>query len=275
MTPPLVISHSPFPHNHRLSSKQRSYSLSVCGILRRRGEARLLSVPAVRSHSESPPSACCAPRVCRALGVPQRSAPGAAPPRARAGRARRSAMEDPRVSACLACLTAAQDAAALEPRRLAAQMQEEVSPSRALRAACPTQELALTQPPALVATQLKAGEPRTSAGVAASLAAPGRPLEARVFGLSVLHHLIKSRWAVFAAEDRAALARLALDRLRDCASPRRACARGARPRDAPARDARRGRKCPRAVPAAPSRRALTPRAARSGRRRGRALGDQG
>jgi hypothetical protein len=33
---------------------------------------------------------------------------------------------DPRVGACLACLTAAQDAAALEPRRLAAQMQEEV-----------------------------------------------------------------------------------------------------------------------------------------------------
>ena len=35
-------------------------------------------------------------------------------------------MEDPRVAACLACLTAAQDAAALEPRRVAAQMQEEV-----------------------------------------------------------------------------------------------------------------------------------------------------
>jgi hypothetical protein len=33
---------------------------------------------------------------------------------------------DPRIGACLACLTAAQDAAALEPRRLAAQMQEEV-----------------------------------------------------------------------------------------------------------------------------------------------------
>ena len=63
--------------------------------------------------------------------------------------------------------------------------------------------------------QLKAGEPRASAGVAASLAAPGRPLEARVFGLSVLHHLIKARWSAFAAEDRAALARLALDRLRD------------------------------------------------------------
>jgi hypothetical protein len=39
-------------------------------------------------------------------------------------------MEDPRVAACLACLTAAQDAAAMEPRRLAAQMQEEVRPSR-------------------------------------------------------------------------------------------------------------------------------------------------
>jgi hypothetical protein len=69
------------------------------------------------------------------------------------------------------------------------------------------------------AAQLKAGDPRASAAVAASLSAAGRPLEARVFGLSVLSHLIKARWAAFSPEDRASLARLALDRLREGANP--------------------------------------------------------
>jgi hypothetical protein len=45
-------------------------------------------------------------------------------------------MEDPRVGACLACLAAAQDAAAMEPRRVAAQMQEEVRPRAATARSC-------------------------------------------------------------------------------------------------------------------------------------------
>lgn len=43
-----------------------------------------------------------------------------------------------------------------------------------------------------------------------------------MFGLGVLSHLVRSRWASFAPEDRAALARLALDRLREGARATRA-----------------------------------------------------
>jgi hypothetical protein len=89
------------------------------------------------------------------------------------------------------------------------------------------------------APQLKAGEPRASAGVAVALAARGQPLEARVFGLSVLGHLIKARWAEFAPDDRTTLARLALDRLREGAL--RACRRAARGALASAQLARRVR----------------------------------
>jgi exportin-5 len=106
--------------------------------------------------------------------------------------------DNPVVLQALGLLSAAQDAQGQGPRALAAQLQE----------------------------QLKTGDLRASASVAVALSASGRPLEARVFGLGVLAHLVKSRWKEFSAEDRASLARLALDRLREGA-PRCAALRGA------------------------------------------------
>ncbi len=202
------------------------------------------------------------------------------------------------MGACLACLAAAQDAAAMEPRRVAAQMQEEVRPRAATARSrvpacaparstcapcaaaaagrlrrCAARCVLRPKPPPRAAppcrAQLKAGEPRASAGVAASLAAAGRPLEARVFGLGVLTHLIKARWAAFGPEDRASLARLALDRLHEGAHASPARARACVPAARGAAAARRGapRQCPKTLSgrADAARAAVTPLSARASR----------
>ena len=124
------------------------------------------------------------------------------------------------VEQALAVLAAAQDAAGHSSRALAAQLQDQARPRPV---AWPTpfscRAAAASHAPAPhTRTQLKSDDPRTSASVAVSLSASGRPLEARVFGLTVLAHLVKSRWQHFAPDDRASLARLALDRLREGAA---------------------------------------------------------
>ena len=57
---------------------------------------------------------------------------------------------------------------------------------------------------------MKAGEARQCALNAAALAAKDKPLEARLFGYSVLHCLVKSGWAEYGQHEREQLAQLAL-----------------------------------------------------------------
>jgi hypothetical protein len=130
-------------------------------------------------------------------------------------------MEQQLVEQALAVLAAAQDAAGHSSRSVAAQLQDQAR-RRPSVLSTPLSSLPATEPLTRCTpdawTQLKAGDPRTSASVAVSLSASGRPLEARVFGLTVLAHLVKARWQHFAPDDRASLARLALDRLREGAA---------------------------------------------------------
>eukprot|EP00959_Pyramimonas_sp_CCMP1952_P390201 8176946-Pyramimonas_sp.AAC.2 len=62
---------------------------------------------------------------------------------------------------------------------------------------------------------MKAGELRGSTMSAAALAAKDKPLEARLFGYSILHHLVFKRWQEFGSQERTQLIRLALELVKD------------------------------------------------------------
>ncbi|KAK3246378.1 hypothetical protein CYMTET_44083, partial [Cymbomonas tetramitiformis] len=63
--------------------------------------------------------------------------------------------------------------------------------------------------------QMKISDPRSAATTATALAEINRPLEARIFGFGMLHHLVKNRWQEFSADEHVHLARLAADRLKE------------------------------------------------------------
>ena len=60
---------------------------------------------------------------------------------------------------------------------------------------------------------------RAGAEAALSLCSAGRPLEARHFGFGVLQHLVHARWIEFSETERTTMARVAMDRLNEGASP--------------------------------------------------------
>lgn len=132
-------------------------------------------------------------------------------------------MEAAVVQRALSVLSAAQQSAGGdEARRLAAALQEEARAGGGRgRGGCGRLRRTLwggltrASPPTPSTPQLKTCEPRLAAGAAAALSGAGQPLEARLFGLAVLRHCAKHRWAAFSPDERSALARLALERLRE------------------------------------------------------------